>query len=463
MKKYYIYTILASISIFALQVLCINALYKMSYNKHREKIETYMYQAIDKYSYDTNVLQYKDTVEYKKKFTSVNDIPQRARDSLLAIHPIPEKPTTTYNLNELKDEGVIKFFGDVHTLYSLDYLYQKGIRIDATKLHNVFNSMLDEDFDSKVCVYGSDEKLIDCSHDENSKVKYNYQSDLIPLSTNNYQHVKFDVFIPKSSFVKEALMMLILSLLVCLIPLGILIYLATTVKKRDEESRARELSINGVIHDLKTPLSTVNAMLDYLRITEADKKKIDFINNSKIAVHFLLKRVGILLSAAKEKTKGKYISINKESVYIVTLADRGKVVKSLLLNKYRNKNIDIKFIYNDNQQVNIDIMHYDTVIMNLIENSLKYSNESVEVIVSLARRDNKTFTINVKDNGLGIRKQDFKKIFNSYFRSPHKNIEGYGLGLSYVKSVAKAHKGDAYLVDSCLGKGSEFEVAFNIE
>lgn len=459
MTKYYIYTTIAIIAIIALQAMYVYNMYDSFIESEGTKIEKSIDKALDIECYRRSVLSHSDTVSYEVKFTKLEDMTKQQRDSLIAIRPIPSASPQTYDLAELMSDGRIKSFSNFYNLSDQDRLFEIGSYTNASSLDSILIAQNGKDYHNNIYVYDNTNTLLSSCSNIKEGVISNYQSGLISVSLKGYQFIKVETFIPASNFIKQAYYILILSLLTSLIPLGILIYLTTTIRRRNKESKIRELSINGVIHDLKSPLAGLGAMLDFFRITETDQNKVKIINSNKENILLLTQRIKILLSRATNKNKS--IPINKELTTLSDLIERTERIKMILLQKKWRKNINISLIKLDDREVNIDTLHYDTVIMNLIENSIKYSTDDVEIKVKLSVKNNHFLVINVKDNGLGVNRRDFKKIFNPDFDSPHKNIEGYCIGLSYVLAIAKAHNGSAYLIDSTKGIGSEFEVIFN--
>jgi two-component system phosphate regulon sensor histidine kinase PhoR len=97
------------------------------------------------------------------------------------------------------------------------------------------------------------------------------------------------------------------------------------------------------------------------------------------------------------------------------------------------------------------------VVFNLLDNALKYSNDSPEIMIDLVGNE-KEVIMTVKDNGIGISREYKDRIFEKFFRIPHgdtHNAKGYGLGLSYAAHVIQKHKGKIE-VESEEGQGSRF-------
>jgi len=114
-----------------------------------------------------------------------------------------------------------------------------------------------------------------------------------------------------------------------------------------------------------------------------------------------------------------------------------------------------------NDQVMADEVHFSNMINNLIDNAVKYSKDNAPLLLKISTQSNeKNIIIKVEDNGIGMNKETVKKVFERFYRAHTgnlHNVKGFGLGLSYVKTIVQAQGGEVK-VESVLGKGSVFTI-----
>jgi two-component system phosphate regulon sensor histidine kinase PhoR len=169
----------------------------------------------------------------------------------------------------------------------------------------------------------------------------------------------------------------------------------------------------------------------------------------------------ILKASQLEKQE---VDLNLKPVHIHEII---KAVADNFALQLQEKNGRAELMLNaDNDVIEADEVHLSNLVNNLIDNAIKYSKENVPVFVKINTvSDGKNFTIRVEDNGIGMSKETIKKVFERFYRAHTGNIhnvKGFGLGLSYVKTMVEAHHGHIR-VESTLGKGSIFTIDFPLK
>lgn len=453
------YTIRFSIAvsvIILLQIMYFFSLYENFSIKEHEKIENYLYQAIDLELHSRNI-EDKPEVKYDIEIKSLDDYTKEEQDSLIRKLPfLATKPQVSnkYNIPKLVEDGYIRTSGDLTNQQRQDLFYKTKTPVDIVVLDSIFNAKLKEGYISSVYLITGADSLV--TSNGNKEFKYNHETKLIKIGLNDFQTVYAKVFIPKSSFIKQSILILILTILTMLVPVYSLVYFVTTLRRRDEEISEREISVSGIIHDLKSPLSTVNAALDYFRMSDTDEDTQDFIKLSKKSISNLTFRIESLLNISQSCISK--ITPHLECIKKQKVDERIDTVLQELKQIYKNKIININVSNELKEDCYIDLQHLNSIIANLVENSIKYSDKNVNIDVRLKHNNGDELIIDVKDDGFGIAKHNHKKIFNHHQRGEHKNIKGYGVGLAYLRHIARAHNGKILLVKSEIGKGSHFRV-----
>lgn len=214
--------------------------------------------------------------------------------------------------------------------------------------------------------------------------------------------------------------------------------------------------INNMTHEIKTPISTISLACEALGDNEIKKNQMLADNYLKV-ISDENNRLGgiaekILQAAAIEKDNFR---LKREKLNIHELID--SVINTIGI-QVEVKDGEIRRNYQASRGVvNCDKMHMTSVLTNLIDNANKYTPRKPEIKI-LTENYMDGVKICIRDNGVGISKENQKKIFDKLYRVPTGNIhdvKGFGLGLSYVKTIVELH-GGRITVDSELKKGSMF-------
>jgi two-component system, OmpR family, phosphate regulon sensor histidine kinase PhoR len=216
--------------------------------------------------------------------------------------------------------------------------------------------------------------------------------------------------------------------------------------------------INNMTHELKTPISTISLASQLLGDPNVpnENKNIEYL--SKLILDES-KRLGlqvekVLQMAVFDRTQ---IKLRIKRININDLIDN--VLNNFNIQvKSRNGHV-IKELNASDPFINVDEVHITNVIYNLLDNAVKYCVE--EPIINISTRNNNDGVIvDIKDNGIGISKENLQKIFDQFYRVPTGNIhnvKGFGMGLNYVRKIVLEHKGNV-TVESKPGQGSTFSV-----
>jgi two-component system phosphate regulon sensor histidine kinase PhoR len=292
------------------------------------------------------------------------------------------------------------------------------------------------------------------------KINDGFKTESVYIVNGN--RVQAMVQITAPTIFKHMLGILIASILIFILIVVCLIYEIKMFLNQHYLLELRKNFTHALTHDMKTPLSTIHAILNQLINRDLEdspdmRNKFGIIATEQ--VQNLQATVNQILTLAY--IDKKQLSLNKQPV------DLPETVKSLI-DKFTLKGEKL-IVFSEkydlkNETVIADLFYLKNAISNLIDNAVKYSGKSVKIDIECTK-NNEKIHIKVKDNGLGIPKEDRQKIFDRFERGAEikrKNISGFGLGLSYVKRVIEAHNG-AISLSSQENIGSEFIITLPVE
>jgi two-component system phosphate regulon sensor histidine kinase PhoR len=271
-------------------------------------------------------------------------------------------------------------------------------------------------------------------------------------------------FPKKSQFIIQNILFLVVStLLIILVIVLVFIYSVRIIYKQKRLSDMKNDLINNITHELKTPISIISLACQALN--DEDMARLEGIRSNYLNVIAQEnKRLGglvenILQSAVMEKADLKLKIVN------IHVHEKIENVLNSLKMRIQEKEIRvIKKLHANPDLLEADETHFINMLFNLLDNAIKYGKPEEKKATITIGTDIKEdrMEIWVEDEGIGISKDDQKKIFEKLYRvstgNVH-NVKGYGLGLNYVKSIVDHHKG-VITVKSELGKGARFTVGF---
>ncbi len=337
-------------------------------------------------------------------------------------------------------------------------------RLDTTRLRRLLKGQLLEKGISENFELGIQNdagKLIavgpvsDLLHIRNEGV----QSKLFPndiLGKDNFLHIYFP---EKSSHVfRQVWLPISSSILFIFVIIICFVYAIRVIIRQKALSDIKNDFINNMTHEFKTPLATVSLAVEALQdpdLVNQDKFRNRYLGIIKDENKRLVSQVEKVLQAAaldKNEFKLKIESINLSELLQSTVDHIGLQVE--------NRGGKIEFENQlKNPEIKGDAFHLTHIFNNLLDNANKYSKES-PVIKIFAKDFQEQVVVTIQDQGIGMSKDAIKKIFDKFYRVPTGNVhdvKGFGLGLSYVKTMLEAHQGEI-LVQSEAGKGSIFTI-----
>ncbi len=267
---------------------------------------------------------------------------------------------------------------------------------------------------------------------------------------NNYVYSELSFFIP--------------SLIFTVILLITFIFTVVSLFRQKRLSEMKNDFINNMTHELKTPVSTISLasqMLkdeSILKSPEVFKHVTGVIHDETKRLSFQVEKVLQMSLFDKQRATLKMKEIDANDLVVSVANTHVLKVEKL------EGTLDID-LQADQSTIRVDEMHFTNVIFNILDNALKYRKKDVppELMIRTRNEGNKII-ISIEDNGIGMRKEDAKKVFDRFYRVPTGNrhdVKGFGLGLAYVKKIVTDMNG-TIRADSELGKGTKFIISLPV-
>ena len=262
-----------------------------------------------------------------------------------------------------------------------------------------------------------------------------------PPSKLNYLKVYFPT---KGDYIFNSITFIMPSIFFSTLLLATFIFTIYIVFRQKKLSEMKNDFINNMTHELKTPVSTISLAAQMLKDTDITKSPDVFrhisgvINDETKRLGFLVEKVLQMSLFERQKATLKLKEVDANDL-VVSVAN----TFHLKVEKYGGTlDIDLQATESD---IYVDEMHITNVLFNLMDNAVKYRRNEVPLTLMVRTwNENGKLLLSVEDNGIGIKKEYQKKVFDRFFRVPTGNVhdvKGFGLGLAYVRKIIEDHKG----------------------
>jgi two-component system, OmpR family, phosphate regulon sensor histidine kinase PhoR len=298
----------------------------------------------------------------------------------------------------------------------------------------------------------------DFNQTEQSNEAKTYTQKFFP-SENSNQSAYLQISFPtKQNYITNSMSLLLPSLILVILILSIFIFAIIIILRQKELNNMKNDFVNNMTHEFKTPISTISLAAQMLQDPAVGKtpEKMNYISKViRDETKRLSFQVEKILQMAMFERDHSTLKLNEMNI--------NPLIKEIIGNfslKVTSKGGKISSnLVAPNDLALIDEIHFTNVIFNLMDNALKYCDKPLLLNIE-TWNEKENLLISIEDNGIGINKEDLKRIFEKFYRvstgNLH-NIKGFGLGLAYVKKIISDHKG-TIMVESEINIGTKFTI-----
>jgi two-component system phosphate regulon sensor histidine kinase PhoR len=294
---------------------------------------------------------------------------------------------------------------------------------------------------------------------------------LVPLTATPAENLASDewliIVVPNVTDIafKNLRVRIIIAVLFTLVIISAFYLTVRTMLRQKKMSEIKNDFINNMTHEFKTPLATISLAVDAIRNekVQRDTQKLGYFSSIIKEENQRMNRQveTILKSALMDRQE---VQLNSKPLHVHEIIR--DVADNFILRLQEKQGMLETDLGATNDLIDGDEVHISNLVTNLMDNAVKYSKENVPPVIRLVTSSNaKKFILRMEDNGIGMTRETVKRIFEKFYRAHTgnvHNVKGFGLGLSYVKTVVEAHEG-TIKAESTLGKGSCFIIEFPLK
>ncbi len=291
----------------------------------------------------------------------------------------------------------------------------------------------------------------------------NYKTGLTDGGFLNAETLNIYIVEPENYFQHHLATLLLFAALFTSIIIAAFVLTIKTILTQKKLSEIKSDFINNMTHEFKTPIATIQLASDALKnekvIHNLDQIKYytGIIRDENRRMNMQVEKILQVAELEKDEIRMQWRKLDVHE----------KLQKIAENTRLQMEDIQAEFSMSLNATkytIEADDVHFTNIIINLIDNAVKYSKENPSIRIE-TRNKGPYLQILIKDNGIGMDKETQSRIYEKFYRAHTGNIhnvKGFGLGLTYVKNIVEAHKGKIE-VDSDLGKGTTFTLSFQTQ
>mgnify|MGYP000625090846 CR=1 FL=1 len=388
-------------------------------------------------------------------------LPESEDETAYYLDSLKQAQTMNLHWLEKRADMVNEIFEEI---VNVD-LYNRADQIDTAALDSLLRQQLKDNGIGAEYAYGIFDPFMNAFHitgEEEHLEGIVASPHKVNLSPGNvFSQPKFlSIFFPNQNkyLLRTMWLLLTISAMFILVIIFSFSFTVSTIIRQKKVSEIKNDFINNMTHELKTPISTISLACQALGDPDIKSKEgivdnyINVIADENKRLAMVVENVLRTAVMDKGELKLKIIDLDMHQVL-------DQVLQNMKIQLERKGGQFITDLKATDTMVQADKVHLTNVIFNLVDNALKYT-EKIPVIKIGTRNQDDGVVVYVEDNGIGISKENQKKVFDKLYRVPTGNIhnvKGFGLGLSYVKAIVDKHSGWIRL-KSEPNKGSRFEI-----
>jgi len=267
-----------------------------------------------------------------------------------------------------------------------------------------------------------------------------------------------------NNYIFSSIRFMIPSIIFTLVLLITFIFTIVVIFRQKRYTEIKNDFINNMTHELKTPIASISLAAQMLS-DESVTKSPSMMNHLGGVINGESKRLRFLV----EKVLQMSMFDKKEAIFKKKELDLNEMVENIANSFTLRVEHTGGKIYTQieavDSEIYVDEMHFQNAIFNLLDNAVKYHKPDQPLDVYLHTwNEGDNILLSVRDTGIGIKKENLKKVFEKFYRVHTGNVhdvKGFGLGLAYVKKIVDLHSGDIK-IESEYGKGTTFTIKMPI-